>query len=490
MIRELIIENFRSIRNAKINLNSMNAFIGPNNAGKSNIMKALNLVLGDIYPSVRSFDEKDFYNYDKSNPIKIEVRFDSQLTCNPNVYGFQLTFDGVNCEYFAIDDNGNVVTYPSSGREVRVTNEMKDEVALMYLGLDRQASQQIKGTQWTLYGKLLRYIEKQIDGAKKKNFKSDIKTSYNSNIHPVLLQMENILKNHVKQQTGLNLHLRLSILDPIETIKNLRPSLQEDQSSKEFDAEDMGAGTQSALAIAIARSYAEIVRQPLVMALEEPELYLHPHGCRHFYKLLKELSEKSVQIIYTTHERSFVDISSFQSIHLVRKESDETKVYSGIGKQVSSEDKIKWASKFDEDTNEVFFANHVVLVEGPADKIACWLALEKLGMELDTESISVTECGSNTTIKPISEILKLFNTSTYVLIDEDPSNQNTAKIIEELKRFLGNDKVLLQSPKLEGMFGLSKKPTRAEALEFFPNWFRSNKPPMVYKQLKQKIEEV
>jgi putative ATP-dependent endonuclease of OLD family len=489
MIRKLIIQNFRSIKDSELELGEMNAFIGPNNAGKSNIMKALNLVLGDIYPSMRSFDEKDFYNYNKSNVIKIEVRFDSPLTCNPKVCGFQLTFNGANCEYLAIDSNGNSLTY-STGREIRVSNEMKAEVALMYLGLDRQASQQIRATQWTLYGKLLRHIEKGIDETKKENFKRSIETSYNSNIRPDLQNMEEILKNHVKQQTGLDLHLRLSILDPIETIKNLRPYLQEDPSSHEFDAEDMGAGTQSALAVAIARAYAEIIRQPLVMAIEEPELYLHPHGCRHFYKLLRDLSENGVQIIYTTHERSFIDISAFQSIHLVRKECDETKVYSGIGKRVSDQEGIKLVSKFDEDVNEVFFASHVALVEGPDDKVACRLALENLGMELDKESISIAECGGNTAIKPISEVLNFFNIPTFVLTDEDPGNPNTRSIIAGLKSFLGNDKVFLQKPDLEGLFGLTNKLSKAEALKFFTQYFLDpkNKIPDVYYQLKQKLE--
>ncbi len=365
---------------------------------------------------------------------------------------------------------------------------MKAEVALMYLGLDRQASQQIKVTQWTLYGKLLRYIEKQIDDSKKQNFKRAIETSYNSDIYPDLLQMENILKIHVKEQTGLDLHLHLSILDPIETIKNLRPYLKEAPLSKEFDAEDMGAGTQSAIAVAIARAYASIVRQPLLMTIEEPELYLHPHGCRHFYKFLGKLSQEGVQIIYTTHERSFVDIANFRSIHLVKKESGETKVYSGIGKQVSSEDEIKLTSKFDEATNELFFANHVILVEGPADKIACRLALEKLGMELDKESICLTECGSNTAVKPVSEVLGFFEIPTCALIDEDPGNLNTRRIISELKSFLGDDNVFLQQPKLEGLFGLSKKPNKKEALIFFPQWFSRNNPPTIYVHLKRKIE--
>lgn len=486
MIKKLIIENFRSIKFAEINLTNLNAFIGPNNAGKSNIMKALALVLGDVYPSPRSFDNKDFYNYDCKKPIKIEVRFDSPLSCNNNVYGFQLTFDGENCEYFAIDNNGCVLTYDSR-KEIRVSNDMKSEVVLMYLGLNRQASQQVRATQWTLYGKLLKHIENKIDPNKKQTFKSSIENSYKTNIHSYLQQMEDILKKHIKEQTGLDLILHLSIFDPIDVISNLRPQLKESTSQNWFDAEDMGAGTQSALAIAIARAYAEIVKQPLVMAIEEPELYLHPHGCRHFYKLLNELSNKGVQIIYTTHERSFVDVSNYQNIHLVRKESNETKIYSGAEKQISS-DEINAVSKFDEGINEVFFAKQVVLVEGPDDKIACKLALENLGVQLDKECISIAECGGNTAIKQISEVIKIFNIPCFVLLDEDPGNKCTQQIINELKNSIGDEYVLLQSPNLEGMFDLPNKLNKAEAIKYFPDHFRTKQVPQVYEDLKNKLK--
>ncbi|MDI6602547.1 MAG: AAA family ATPase [Patescibacteria group bacterium] len=487
MIKKLIIENFRSIKKVEINLGPMNAFIGPNNAGKSNIMKALNLILGENYPSVRSFEENDFYNYDKSNPIKIVTIFSSGLSSNYKVWGFQLTFNGNDCEYVAVDNNGNILTYPG-GKEVRVSNEMRNEVALMYLGLNRQAEQQIRPTQWTLYGKLLRHIEKQINQSKKENFRKGIQNAYDSNIYPDLQEMENSLKDHVKEQTGLDLHLRLSILDPIETIKNLRPYFQEAQTSQEFDAEDMGTGTQSALAVAIARAYAKIIRQSLGMAIEEPELYLHPHGCRHFYKLLKKLSENGIQIIYTTHERSFVDLANFQSIHLIRKEFGKTEVYSGTGKKISDENETKLVSKFDEDINEVFFAHNVILTEGFDDEIACRIALQKLGIELDKDNISVTECGSNTAIKPISEVLKIFKIPTYALLDEDPGNSKTQRIILELKSFLGEDKIFLQQPNLEGIFGLDRKLSKTEALRFFPKWFEQNDVPEIYKNVEKRLK--
>jgi len=487
MVKKLIIKNFRSIRNIEIELSELNVFIGPNNAGKSNIMKALNLVLGESYPSIRSFNDKDFYNYDKSRPIEIKVMFDSPLQCNPNVYGFGLTFDGDDCSYLALDSQGNTLTYPYNNREIRVSSNMKDEVSLLYLGLERQASQQIRPTQWTLYGKLLRHIERQISDSKKRNFKDSVENSFNAEIFPALQMMEDILRNHVRSHIGLDLKLRLSTQDPIEAIKNLRPYLKEGTGQIEFDAEDMGAGTQSALAIAVARAYAKIVRQPLIIIIEEPELYLHPHGCRHFYKLLKRLGEEGIQIFYTTHERSFVNAADFRRIYLVRKSNMGTSIYSGIHIDEEHIDEIKMASKFNEEINEVFFANHVVLVEGPADKIACKMALEKLGVELDKEGISIVECGSNTNVKPFAKILTSFSIPAYALIDEDPGNTRTQSIIEGLKQQLGNNLVFLQSPNLEGIFGLQSKPNKQEAIEIFTNWFNANEVPIVYKELKSKM---
>ncbi len=275
-------------------------------------------------------------------------------------------------------------------------------------------------------------------------------------------------------------------------LKDVRPRITS-PTGFEVDVENEGAGVQSAVAIAIARTYARIVQQPLILAIEEPELYLHPHGCRHFYKILKELSQSGVQVIYTTHERSFVNVADLDSILLVKKENGGTKVYSCRG-SITGIDAIKTASKFDEEINEVFFASKVILVEGPDDKIACKLALEKLGIELDKYNISIIDCGGNTGIKPMIEILQSFNIDTYVLMDEDPGNQVTQQLISEICGLIGNDKVFLQSPDLEGIFNFDQirqshginrsKFTKEIALKVLPMWFESNTVPQVYMNLK------
>jgi len=495
MIKKVIIKNYRSIEKLEVELSMLNALIGPNSSGKTNILKALDLIVGTTYPSVRSFDESDFYLHDTSRKIHIEVRFQNPIQYKTyDIYGFRLTFDGNDMNYVAIDNAGNTLQYGSGRNEIKVNNEMREKVSMMYLPLDRQAYQQITPSQWKIYGKLLKYIANQIPDDKKDNFEREVKDSFKEHIFSHIERAENFLKDYVKGQTGLDLSLKLSIIDPTSILKDVRPRIIS-PTGFEVDVENEGAGVQSAVSIAIARTYAKIVQQPLILAIEEPELYLHPHAGRHFYNMLRELSQNGVQVIYTTHERSFVNVADLDSIILVRRGPGGTKSYTCKG-SIDDIDIIKTASKFDEEINEVFFADKVILVEGPDDKIACKLALEKIGVELDKHNISVIDCGGITGIKPMAEILQKFNIETYVLIDEDPGNQSTQERMDKIKNLIGDNRVFLQSPNLEGIFKFdqikqnyeikrsTKKFNKEIALKVFPKWFESNDVPQVYKDLK------
>lgn len=463
MINRLIIKNYRSIKDLDIELRDLNAFVGPNSSGKTNILSAINLVIGDTYPSVRSFEENDFYLRDESNPIHIEVRFSDPLYAySQNVFGFCLEFDGVDLNYAAVDENGTILKYSSTNnKEIKVSNQMKIKVSMMYLPLDRQAYQQIKPSQWTVYGKLLRYIDSTINKDNKLKFESDINDSFAENINAYLGNVEDKINGYVREQTGLNVKLGLSIIDPTMVLRDLRPRTSH-ISGFETDVDNEGAGIQSSVAIAIARTYADIVKQPLVLAIEEPELYLHPHGCRHFYKILKDLSLSGVQIIYTTHERCFINVADFESVYLAKKENGATRVHYGRGK-ISDIEIIKLASKFNEELNEVFFAQKVILVEGPDDKIACTMALEQLGAELDKNNISIIECNGNAGIIPMAEILKKFNVETFALMDEDPGNTNTLTRVFRVKSIIGANRLFLQSPDLEGIFQQKDKFSKEKA---------------------------
>ena len=62
--------------------------------------------------------------------------------------------------------------------------------------------------------------------------------------------------------------------DTMNVFKNLQ--LYVDQMGISTTADMVGAGLQSAIVIAIFRTYEEIKKEGAIFAIEEPEVYLHP----------------------------------------------------------------------------------------------------------------------------------------------------------------------------------------------------------------------
>lgn len=71
-LRYLKIKNFRSAHDLAIEIDDLHALVGANNAGKSTILKALDLLFN---PSTRKVDEETFWNKKLGNEIRIEAIF-------------------------------------------------------------------------------------------------------------------------------------------------------------------------------------------------------------------------------------------------------------------------------------------------------------------------------------------------------------------------------------------------------------------------------
>ena len=80
-IKTISIKHFRSITSVNISADKLNIFVGLNDVGKSNILKALNLFFNGETDYNQGFVfEKDFPNYFlkriKSKEIEIKITFD------------------------------------------------------------------------------------------------------------------------------------------------------------------------------------------------------------------------------------------------------------------------------------------------------------------------------------------------------------------------------------------------------------------------------
>ena len=76
-LHRINIKNYRSIEYVDITFaKGKNIIVGKNNCGKSNIIKAIDLVLGESNPSYQKYEnvtEKDFFTYKIKNGTKEEI---------------------------------------------------------------------------------------------------------------------------------------------------------------------------------------------------------------------------------------------------------------------------------------------------------------------------------------------------------------------------------------------------------------------------------
>ena len=75
-LTQIIIENFRSISEpVVINFpsNMPVVFIGENNSGKTNIIRAIDLIFGEWHPKYKDFDDHDFFGRNQDGDIEIII---------------------------------------------------------------------------------------------------------------------------------------------------------------------------------------------------------------------------------------------------------------------------------------------------------------------------------------------------------------------------------------------------------------------------------
>ena len=58
----------------------------------------------------------------------------------------------------------------------------------------------------------------------------------------------------------------------------------------------------------------------VVIAIEEPELFLAPHAHRYLRRLLRRLAAKGNQIFVTTHSPGLLSVAALDEVNLVRRD--------------------------------------------------------------------------------------------------------------------------------------------------------------------------
>ncbi len=209
--------------------------------------------------------------------------------------------------------------------------------------------------------------------------------------------------------------------------------------------------------------------RPILLAIEEPELYIHPQSQRLIFHVLEEFGSGQLadgnandQVIYSTHSPAFLSVSDYERVAIVRKTdaavgSEVLQCDAGVLGDVNEKKAFKLLNSFDLRHNQLFFARRVALVEGEQDEICIVATGRKLGLfeEFPEEiGFSIIVTGNKEEIPKFQKVLNAFGVSYATLLEMDGKPAGAGKNSEILALAGGNR--VVQLPKtLEDAAGLA-----------------------------------
>ena len=547
------IKNYRSCKDVKISIGSMQALVGANNAGKSSIIRALDFLFN---PSTTKIDKETFWNGDVEQQIWIEALFDkltdaekendklkpflrpdntfhiarsatwkveepeeegsspgdgkpviSQHFCKPmpkfewlkesNINQKNIAEWWKNKESLKVGDADfleyvgkaipKVVVWKEKAKEFVENHLSEDDFKdawndnpqgyagvlkgtlphLILVPAVRDLTDEAKVTKTNPFGKLLyavlesvttqqkAEIETTLDGLQKRLNRIGGADRLES-----IVETEKKLNDVLKEYMSCDLEIEFQS-PSVETLFTT-PQLYADDGFRNM-VTNKGHGLQRAIIFSILRCYSELVtgageqkKKPMIFAVEEPELYMHPQAQRNIRKVFRGIADKDDHVIFSTHSSLLLDVAYFDEV--IRVESIQEKIgennsVKSVVWQLSIEAMINdlkarhgidatddsmrelYSHAYHPNRSEGFFAKSIILVEGATEQYSFPIYAEKAGYPLDSLNISVVDSGGKGSMDRLYRVFNELGIPCYMVFDYDKGNNNR-NIIDKSKELL------------------------------------------------------
>ncbi len=281
MIKSVEFENFRNVKGKYDFKNILNAVIGKNNSGKTNLLDGIKLAFSVISSDYYRINQSDFYNSDDSLIIKIIVELDVDSIPTLNYY---------------IDENNQKCGFIVNIRKTQSGRYIKEITLLNGSNVDYDILREdenipsifsipVSRIEEIYTNGLITGISKFIDSEEKyKELKNDSKEAINKVIKTKVDKFKDFCKK-------FNQNFEIDLTEPKISDEKVY-IVEEGQQEHNYK---IGAGY---------KSIANIILNALnekynIILIDEIENHLHPSLIR---TLIRELNSFSnIQIICTTH---------------------------------------------------------------------------------------------------------------------------------------------------------------------------------------------
>ena len=433
------VQNFRNLDNIEVSLHQRsNYIIGENNIGKSNFLNLL-----DILCNGRSFDDDDFA--DPHMPIEVTV----QIKLSSEEQGF---FDDnfmpddssiVRIKYIQrVDEAYPSITFIDSGESVQRKQLQKLHFIKYETTLNPSKLLRVDGTSGA--GLIMKsIIDRYVEGEGQTSF---------LNAEKIGALSEFINSHFGKIHSFKEYSIKAAISEnPSELLSRLYYF-----SDGNREISDTGSGVQymAMASIYILGQIIEIYNRkafpfeeqiyidesgkrvlPVIMAVDEPEVHLHPFLQRSlisYYKSVLDGSDTNFnelldmcfgiqritgQLIVVTHSPDILIDDYRNLVRFYRKES-VTCCVGGTTVNLTSEYEKHLIMRF-QDIKEAFYSRCAIIIEGETEYGCIRGFAKSLNISLDAEEISIINAQGQNSIKPLRTLFEKFDIPCIVIYDSD-----------------------------------------------------------------------
>ncbi|WP_335955134.1 ATP-dependent nuclease [Acinetobacter guillouiae] len=395
---------FRGIANIEITLPRVTVLLGQNNAGKTSVIKALQLALGDYS---RYLTDEDFHIGDdekRQELITVDVRFiatnesgrvNEFPTAWQNEFGDKIQSEPDGKQYVAIRTRAKpdkvkggytverfhleVWAAISGWQDVPVNTKnrlTKRLEATPFISIDAQRDIHNELKEKTSFiGRVLSSVEyKEDDVAELERMVAKVNQEAITKSDHL-----NSLKTHLDKLNQSFTGSGQTELTPFpKKIRDLskRFSVHFGESDKDsFSMEYHGMGTRSWASMLTVKAFTELMVkkhedevEPFfpILAAEEPEAHLHPNAQRTLYK---QLIDTTGQVIISTHSPYIAGLAELHEIRSLRKTGNSVAVYQ-LRDSFEDDDLRKLKREVVHSRGELLFSKALVLSEGETEEQA------------------------------------------------------------------------------------------------------------------------
>ena len=482
-LNEITIKNFRSCNDFSTKLSPYTALVGYNNAGKSNILLAIQWLL-----KKSSLTEADFFN--TNEPVEVIGNItgitsdrlgkmdDKQMkSILPYISNSNLKIKRIqsvpndkltNIKISVFDPANNSWIDNPNGIDNAIKILLPEPIKIS--AMDNSEEDVTKSKSTTTIGKLLIKMMSAVEEKYSQSFSSllneinkKISSSGDERI-PELSELDTQINKNINDFfSGVQVKLHFetpSISDVFKsgTIK----VFENDDTSRNLS--HYGHGSQRSIQMALIRSLAEINAtehfSTNLLLIDEPELYLHPTAIEQLRAALKYLSQNGYQVVFTTHSAQMIASDDIGNTLLIRKKSKETICLTSLSQAIQStiSDTVSQRELLFSLTNssKILFSEKVLLVEGTTEHRLLPLVFEKIKKKtLTQEKIALISIGGTGNIKKALSVLQEIGIPTKVIVDLDyafkaahnhnfidENNVDRLNLLEILKK-LGKGRIIL-----------------------------------------------